>query len=99
MRRLDLLSNIRGQADVIVPGPGSNVELGGGGCAAARQSELRVDAIGAVRRIDVFNQRDLVASSATLARDNGRVGQEELPNLVKSAWMCVEADKKGRPTP
>jgi hypothetical protein len=42
---------------------------------------LSVDAVGTVSGVDVLDHGDLVASSGTLARDNGRVSKEVFPDL------------------
>ena len=38
-----------------------------------------------VRRVDVLDERDLVAGRRALAGDDGRVGQEVLPNLLHTS--------------
>jgi hypothetical protein len=48
------------------------------------KTELGVDTIGTVSGVDVLDHGDLVASSGTLTRDNGRVGKEVFPDL----WIC-----------
>jgi hypothetical protein len=48
---------------------------------SARETELGVDAIGTVSRVDVLDHGDLVASSRTLAGDDGRVSEEVFPDL------------------
>lgn len=45
------------------------------------QSELRRDALDAVRGVDVLHGGDLPAGRAALARDYGRVGEEVFPDL------------------
>lgn len=42
---------------------------------------LGFDALDTVRGVDVLDERNLVASSGTLARSNGGVSKEVLPNL------------------
>lgn len=39
------------------------------------------DTLDTMERIDVLVKNDLVTSGGTLTRDDGRVGQEEFPNL------------------
>lgn len=48
---------------------------------SARETELSVNTIGTVSRVDVLDHGDLVASGGTLARDDGRVGKEVFPDL------------------
>lgn len=50
----------------------------------ALEPKLARHALNAVRRVDVLDQRDLVAGRAALARDDGAVGEEVLPYLRKS---------------
>ena len=45
------------------------------------QAKLRRDALDAVSGVDVLDQCDLVAGSGTLARDDGRIGEEVFPYL------------------
>lgn len=45
------------------------------------QTKLAIDALNTVRRVDVLDQSDLVASRATLAGDDGAVGKEVFPYL------------------
>ena len=45
------------------------------------ETELGVDALDTVGRVDVLDHGDLVASGRTLSRDDGRVGKEVFPNL------------------
>lgn len=62
--------------------PGLQVELGS--VQSTRQTIVVVDALDTVRRVDVLDQCDLVAGSTTLARHDGGVGKEVLPNLCKT---------------
>jgi hypothetical protein len=48
---------------------------------SALEVELGWHALDAVGRVDVLDQGDLVAGGAALAGDDGRVGEEELPDL------------------
>jgi hypothetical protein len=50
-----------------------------GGSKSAGESELSTYAIDAVGRVEVLDHDHLVAGCATLARGDGRVGQEDLP--------------------
>lgn len=50
---------------------------------SALETELSWNALDSVSGVDVLHQSDLVASSATLARDDRRVGEEVLPDLRK----------------
>lgn len=59
--------------------PGLEVELGSRQCA--RKTVVVGNTLNTVGRVDVLDQRDLVAGSTTLAGDDGGVGQEELPDL------------------
>ena len=54
-----------------------------GSLEGARQTELGVDALDTVSRVDVLDHGDLVASGGTLARDDGGVGKEVFPDLLK----------------
>ncbi len=47
----------------------------------AAEAVLGVDAVNAVARVEVLNNHHLEAGCGTLARSNGRVGQEQLPDL------------------
>ena len=51
------------------------------GLKRAAQTPLRRDALDAVRRVDILDERDLVAGGAALAGGDGAVGEEELPDL------------------
>ena len=48
------------------------------------QAELRGDAFDAVGGVDIFDEGDLVAGGGTLAGDDSRIGEEELPYLFCS---------------
>jgi hypothetical protein len=54
-----------------------------GGSKSAGETELSTYAIDAVGRVEVLDHDHLVAGCATLARGDGRVGQEDLPCLRK----------------
>lgn len=45
---------------------------------------MGLDALDAVGGVDVLDHGDLVAGSGALARDDGGVGEEELPDLEGS---------------
>ena len=64
------------------------------------QTPLRRDAFDAVRRVDVLDERDLVAGRGALARGDGGVGEEELPDLIdtdgKVSMMYFAEGEKGR---
>ena len=51
------------------------------GLERARESKLGWDALDTVRRVDILDERDLVACRTTLARGDGTVREEVLPNL------------------
>lgn len=59
--------------------PGLEVELGSS--QGARKTVVVGNTLNTVGRVDVLDQRDLVASSTTLAGDDGGVSKEELPDL------------------
>lgn len=46
------------------------------------QTELTRYTLNPMSRINILHQRDLVARSASLARDDGAVGEEILPYLI-----------------
>lgn len=48
---------------------------------SARETELGVNTLDTVSRVDVLNHGDLVASGGTLTGDDGRVGKEVFPDL------------------
>lgn len=54
-----------------------------GGLAGTGKTELGVDAINTVGRVDVLDQSKLPAGSTTLARSDGGGSQEVFPNLKK----------------
>lgn len=56
------------------------IELGRS-CQRAREAELAGHAFDAVRGVDVLDEGDLVAGCGALAGDDGRVGEEVLPDL------------------
>lgn len=61
---------------------GQAVLAGGlGGLEGAGEAELRRDAVHAVGRVEVLDQHELEAGRGALARGDGGVGQEELPDL------------------
>ena len=66
-----------------------------GGLARAREAKLRLHALDAVRRVDILDQRDLPAGGAALARDDGRVGEEVLPDLddVSNFYTVLRTEK------
>ena len=51
------------------------------GCECSRKTELAWNTLYTMSRVDVFDKSDLEAGCRTLTRDNGRVGEEKLPNL------------------
>lgn len=51
----------------------------------ARKAKLRRDALDTVIGVKVLDKDHLVAGSRTLASDDGRVGEEELPDLM--GWV------------
>ena len=55
------------------------LDLGRG--QGAGESELRGDSLDPVGGVEVLDQRDLVACGAALTRDDGGIGQKELPDL------------------
>jgi len=72
---LDLLSDVGCNAR----GPVCrNINLAS--CKTALKTELAGYALDSVERVDVLDERDLVASCATLAGDDGAVSKEELPD-------------------
>ena len=63
-------------------GLGKNaVGAGDGGLAGTSKTELGGDALDTVGRVDVLDQGDLVAGGTTLARGDGAVSKEVLPDL------------------
>jgi len=50
-------------------------------CQMAMEASLRVDSVDTLSSVEVLHDNDLEAGSRTLARCNGGVGQEKLPNL------------------
>lgn len=54
-----------------------------GGSLSARKSILVMNALDAVGRVDVLDKGNLEAGGSALARGNGRVSEEVLPDLVK----------------
>jgi len=48
---------------------------------SARETELGVDTLDTVGRVDVLDHGDLVAGGGTLTGDDGRVGKEVFPDL------------------
>ena len=53
-----------------------------GSLESARKTELGVDTLDTVGRVDVLDHGDLVASGGTLTRDDGGVGKEVFPDLL-----------------
>lgn len=53
------------------------------GLKGALETEGVVDAFDTVRGVDVLDKGDLVASCATLAGDDGAVGEEVFPDLTR----------------
>jgi hypothetical protein len=51
------------------------------GIEGTLQAKLVVNTLNTVGGVDVLDQSDLVASSTTLARGDGAVGEEVLPDL------------------
>jgi hypothetical protein len=62
---------------------GPSLEIGSGSLESSVEAILARDPLNTVGRVDVLDQDDLVASGRTLARDDGRVGKEVLPDLRK----------------
>ena len=59
----------------------------------ARQVVLRIDAVDAVCGVEVLDERDLEASSGTLARSNGGGGEEVLPDLSHNQHTILNIDE------
>jgi hypothetical protein len=51
------------------------------GIESAGETELALDTLDTVSRVDVLDQSDLIASCGSLAGDDRGVGEEEFPNL------------------
>lgn len=51
------------------------------GFKRTRQAELSRDTLNAVGRVDILDAGDLETGSRALTRDDGRVGEEEFPDL------------------
>jgi hypothetical protein len=51
---------------------------------------LGVDSVNAVARVEVLDNNHLEAGGGTLAGSNGRVGQEELPDLAGVSFHVGE---------
>lgn len=75
----DLVGRHLGKLGSLTSSPGGQVSLGIG--QSAVETKLRRSALDAVEAVVVLVENDLVASGGTLARDDGRVGKEELPDL------------------
>lgn len=73
------LQVLSGSLDVVLGGPG--LDVGPAVVESIRQGELGGDTLNSVCRVDVLDQGDLEASSTALARDDGGVGKEVLPDL------------------
>jgi len=58
------------------------------GLKCPRQGELGIDALDAVSGVQVLDKGDLVAGCGALARDDGGVGEEELPDLFLLVVPC-----------
>lgn len=54
-----------------------------GSLEGARKTELGVDTLDTVGRVDVLDHGDLVASGGTLTGDDGGVGKEVFPDLIE----------------
>lgn len=50
-------------------------------CQMAMEASLRVDSVNTLSSVEILHDNDLETGSRTLARSNGGVGQEKLPNL------------------
>lgn len=74
-----LLGGDRREVDSLVLSPGRKVDLGG--TQASREAELGLDAVDTVAGVDVLHQHNLEAGSRALARGDGRVSEEVLPDL------------------
>ena len=81
--RRHLLAGRNGKEVRVLLGPLAEVQLLAGRLEGAVQSELGVDTIDPVRRVDVLHQHDLEAGGGTLARGDGRPGQEKRPDLIE----------------
>lgn len=72
-----------------------------GSLAGALQAVLGVNALNTVGGIDVLDHGELPTGSASLAGDDGRVGQEVLPNLrngkssSQPCSMCIMNSSNG----
>lgn len=55
-----------------------------------RETILGVDSVNAVARVEVLDNNHLEAGGGTLAGSNGRVGQEELPDLAGVSFHVGE---------
>ena len=79
IRSKRILDHLSEPASRILSTLSSNTNLRRG--QSAREAELGGDPFDAVRGVDVFDERDLVACCAALAGDDGRVGEEVFPYL------------------
>lgn len=59
----------------------SAVGAADGGLTGTGETELGLDALNTVGRVDVLDKGELPAGSTTLARGDGRSSQEVFPNL------------------
>ena len=73
------LNGAAGSGDVVLLGPGLHVGLGCG--RSSVQTKLGWDPLNPVGRLDVLYQHNLVAGGSALARSDGRIGKEVLPDL------------------
>lgn len=84
MSLLATLDGDRGEALGLGLGPG--LEVGASVLEGAAEAVLRGDALDPVGRVEVLDNRDLVARGTALARDDGGVGKEELPDLRRVSF-------------
>jgi hypothetical protein len=59
------------------------------------QIELALDALNTMRAIDVLHERNLIAGSGTLSRNDGGVGEEVFPDLVYYVSDGVKVERRG----
>lgn len=77
--RTSMSSSAR-ELNSVVLGPGLLVRPGGS--KGSRKAKLTRNALDAVDGVDVLDQDNLVASCASLARDDSGIGKEVLPDLL-----------------
>jgi hypothetical protein len=84
LSRTDLLNGDAGEVGSVGLGPSLQISLNGTG--GATETILGRDTLDTVERVDVLVENNLVASGTALARNDGRVGKEELPDLFASQY-------------